>query len=140
MGEAENKNPEEFWKIISQMRNWGKSNNDSSAGISPREWHTYFIELFRVKNDVPEQIHDKLKALEEQPVFTELSYRIKNQEILLALKKLNQNASPGIDKVSAKMLYAGSQQLMPILCLFLNKTFSEVGHPREWALNYQKLF
>ena len=137
--EAESKNPEEFWKIISQMRNWGKIENDRSFAISPREWHTYFKELFRGKEDVSEQIHGKLKALEAQPVFTELSYSIKNQEILTALKKINQKASPGYDKVSAKMLYEGRLQLMPILSLFLNKTFSEVGHPKEWALNYLKI-
>ena len=136
--QTENKNPEEFWKIISQMRNWGKSDTDSSGGITPREWHTYFTDLFTIKDDVAEQIHHKLKALEDQPVFTNLSYKIKNHEIQLALMKLNQKASPGIDRISAKMLYAGKQQLMPILSLFLNKTFSEVGHPRAWGLNYLK--
>ena len=59
------------------MRNWGKTYNDSSSAISPREWHAHFTELFRVKDDVLEQIHDKLKVLEEQPVFTELTYSIK---------------------------------------------------------------
>ena len=61
-----------------------------------------------------------------------------NEEIQLAMKKLNQKASPGIDKVSAKMLYAGREQLMPVLNLFLNKTFSEVKHPRDWSLNFLK--
>ena len=136
--EAESANPQEFWKTISQMRNWGKPAKDNSEGIPPREWHAYFTELFRNKEDLPEQILANLKRLEEEPVFTELSFRIQNHEIGQAFKKLNQKASPGVDKVSAKILYAGRKELTPILNLFLNKTFSEVGHPSVWATNILK--
>ena len=79
-----------------------------------------------------------LKKEEIQHAFTELSYRITDKELNEALKKLNQNASPGHDKVSAKFLFAGGNPLLPVLSLFLNKTFSEVRHPSAWALNYLK--
>ena len=74
--EAKKNNPEEFWKLISRMKKWGKPENDSSSSISPREWHTYFTDLFRVKKDLPEQIQQQLKALEDQAIFTNLSFRI----------------------------------------------------------------
>ena len=56
----------------------------------------------------------------------------------MALQKLNKKATPGIDRVSATMLYSGREMLIPILKLFLNKTFSEVKHPRDWTINFLK--
>ena len=120
------------------MKNWGKHKDDVSEGISPTEWYSYFSNIFRQGQKPKADVLNKLKEQENQPVFTELCFRITNKEINDALKKLNQNASPGHDKVSAKFLCAGGMPLLPILNLFLNKTFSEVKHPSAWALHFLK--
>ena len=113
------------------MRNWGKQSNEMPQVISPNEWHIYFTDLYNENLTPQEQIKTKLKILEKQPMFTHLDFRIQDHEINQAFKKLSQNASPEIDKISGKTLYAGKQ-------LLLNKTFSEANHPSSWSLNFLK--
>ena len=120
------------------MRNWGKNKDDASEGIPPTEWYSYFSNILCTEKKRKAEELNMLKEEEIQPAFTELSYRITDIELNEALKKLNQNASSGHDKVSAKFLFAGGNPLLPVLSLFLNKTFSEVSHPSAWALNYLK--
>jgi hypothetical protein len=38
--DAEDKNPNEFWKYVDKLK--VKVNNDPSSNISPNEWLTYF--------------------------------------------------------------------------------------------------
>ena len=59
-------------------------------------------------------------------------------DIEKALKRLKQNASPGPDAISAKLLFAGRNELMPLYKLLFNKIFVDVSHPTIWSENYLK--
>ena len=44
--DAEDKNPNEFWKNVDKLK--VKVNNDPSSNISPNEWLTYFKHLMNI--------------------------------------------------------------------------------------------
>ena len=44
--DAEDKNPNEFWKYVDKLK--VKVNNDPSSNISPNEWLTYFKHLMNI--------------------------------------------------------------------------------------------
>ena len=46
--ESEDKNPSEFWKSVSQLKE--KVSNDPSCNVSPNEWMNYFKQLVNIEH------------------------------------------------------------------------------------------
>ena len=133
----ESKTPREFWETIKKMRNWGKSNKEQETPISPSEWFSHFTSLLNKGADnVAPNIYKDLERLESEPVFSDVDFRITIEDIDLALKRLNKSASPGPDKLSGKLVLAGTQELKPLLELLLNKMFTYAKQPNVWSQNY----
>ena len=81
---------------------------------------------------------NELHKLEQEPFFSELDFRITENEITEALNRLNTKASPGPDKISGAFLVAGKEILMPMFKLFFQKLFSLASHPVSFAYNFLK--
>ena len=100
----EAKNPIEFWNLVKRMQKWGKSDSQSEDIIHPNEWLNHFQTLLNEGVEAPADLKNELEILEKEPSFSELDFRISTKEIEKALNRLNEKASPGVDKLSGKLL------------------------------------
>ena len=135
---AEKGNPDKFWSTIDKMRKWGKKSSDPGDSIPPSEWLNYFQSLLSTKNPTTPAILEELKALEQEPYFSELDYLITADEVNGALKRLNKKSSPGPDKISGAHLSAGIDLLMPALIILFNNMFSSAKQPSLFSSNFLK--
>ena len=83
-------NPEEYWKLLQKMKD---IKNDPCDNISIKEWESYFRKLNNTEsgntsNPIDDQIINDLAKLEETKVFNEMDFKIKNDEITCAIRKL----------------------------------------------------
>ena len=69
----------------------------------------------------------ELHTSEQEPHFSEMDYKITNEEITKA--SLNVKASPQPDKFSGSFLPAGNSILLPALNIFFNRLFSMATQP-----------
>ena len=116
------------------MRNWGTPRQDPADNIHPSEWLTHFRDIPKT----PQCFLQELEALEAEPYFSELDFRISKQELDSAFRRLNRKASEGPDRVSGELLYAAREIFSPMLLIIFNKAFCNVSHPSIWSENFLK--
>ena len=133
---VEKGNPKEFWELMHKMRNWGTNQREKESPISPREWQSYVNALLNPEVETPSDITDQLEILEKEPFFSELDFTITKKDVEGACKRLNKNASPGPDKMYAKYILVGKDELMPIILLLFNAVFTHAYQPKQWTQNY----
>ena len=133
---TENAKPAEFWKLVKEMKSWGNCTNDSCETIHPNEWLDHFQKLFNETKPTQPCLLQELERLEKYPYFSDLDFRISVKDIERALKRLNKKASPGPDRISGSLLFAGKDSLMPLIKLFFDKLFSHCTQPEIYSLNF----
>ena len=132
----EEQKPIEFWNVVKKIKNWGKSQTKVENSINPKDWLNYFQELLNEGEEVPDYLKEELQRLESVPMFSQLDYRISVGEFNKAIKRLNTKSSPGVDKISSKLLVVGKSELSQVLIIFLNKLFSHAYQPHSNSLNF----
>ena len=136
--DMEGKDPKSFWKIIDDMRSWGSYKNDPGDCIEPSKWVDHFKVLFSDNQSPVSKAETtiKLTELEKRVNFCQSDYRISNNEILEAIKKLKLNKSPGPDRVISEFIIYGKEVLAEPLCKLFNMVFRSAVQPSEWSLNF----
>ena len=132
----EEQKPTEFWNVVKEIKNWGKSQTKVENSVNPKDWLNHFQELLNEGEEVPDYLKEELERLESAPNFSQLDYRISIGEFNKAMKRLNTKSSPGVDKISSKLLVAGKTELSHMLIIFLNKLFSHAYQPYSNSLNF----
>ena len=64
---------------------------------------------------------------------TEEPQNILYSEVEEAIRTLKRNKSPGSDEITAEMIQAGGEQLVPQIHLLCNKAWNESTIPEEWS-------
>ena len=143
----ESNNPKEFWNMIQEMRNWGDKKNYPADNIEPAKWVTHFKNLF--KNNPEKELafrgEEGYDILSKQPidnvhfpVFTNLDYIIKEEEVLKAIKGLKKNKSPGLDNIISEFIIYGKYDLVKSICKLFNLVFRTTSYPKIWTVSYLK--
>ena len=71
-------NPRQYWQLIDKMRKWGKDIKTTKDEISSSKWVSYFENLFYSNGETSN--HSSI-----YPVFNELGFAIKREEISTAI-------------------------------------------------------
>ena len=136
---VESKNPKEFWEIVKKMRSWGKQNSDPSTSIHPREWLEHFNRLFcEVDTNFSEKLSREIEKYNEAPFYSELDFKITENEIKGAISRLKKSATHGYDNIIGKLIVAGKDTFIPLLLIIFNKVFLDAKYPSLWGKNYLK--
>ena len=135
--ELGNDNPKEFWNQINRMRSWGREKDDAADRIGPQKWTKHFENLFGRPTEHLEEQHPSTSGT-RTPIFNELNYSIKQEEVRKAINQLKKNKSTGFDNIINEFLIAGKDVLtQPLLNLF-NLIFSRSTYPKLWTINLLK--
>jgi hypothetical protein len=101
--DAEDKNPNEFWKYVDKLK--VKVNNDLGSNISPSEWLKYFKHLMNI-----DQVNKFTDSSMNFAEFVEnynmqlLNSNITTEEVLKAAKSLKNGKAGGPDGILNEML------------------------------------
>ena len=128
----ESNNPKEFWAIINRTRNWGSETNDPADNIEASKRLHHFKTLFRNEVGSSKPEHDSQSCSEEEdnhPYFSDLDYRIKEDEITKAINLLKKNKAPSLDNLTNELIIAGKQSLIKSLCKLFNLIFRTAKYP-----------
>ena len=135
MDELYDKDPSKYWKVVNDLKNTAKSKNEEL--ISPQNWFEHYRSLLGSQNndssDFDKSIQENIKQLETEQYFSELDFKITENDIRHHIKKLKKNKSPGLDGISNEMIKAGSNVLTPILVKVFNKLLNEGKFPKSWG-------
>ena len=81
-------------------------------------------------------IDSQLSKLEKEKCFTELDNTISKSEISNTIGKIKNEKSPGLDRVSNKMIKHSQTVLLPILHKNFNKCLTYDYYPTSWSSGY----
>eukprot|EP00112_Aurelia_sp_Birch-Aquarium-sp1_P010181 Seg2187.2 transcript_id=Seg2187.2/GoldUCD/mRNA.D3Y31 product="hypothetical protein" protein_id=Seg2187.2/GoldUCD/D3Y31 len=111
--EIEDQDPKTFWKLIDNMRKWGKTSKDSADAIHQTKWYDHFSKLLNNNNEncIAKDQEKLLAELEKTPCFSKSDFRICEEELLKALNSLKKNKSPGPDNVIGELIIWGKDSL-----------------------------
>ncbi len=131
-------NSSEYWKLIQELESVTKNHNRNSAEkVSVTQWLEHFKRIMVKDKNIQKSPHEKLveETLQKaEPCFTELDYKIKNQEVEAAISKLKNGKASGNDCISNEMLKHGRNYIIPALCKLFNLIFSSGHFPNTWKL------
>ena len=78
-------------------------------------------------------ISDYVNDKENWHIFNDLSYKIRDDEIVKAVSTLKNGKACGIDLITNKMLKASSSLLLPALNKLLNMILVSGHYPSVWS-------
>ena len=126
------KNYTEFWNTFNST----KKRKSQSSNIESSVW----INHFKTLNAEPEtnemerrNIHDNISECQTQSKCIDiLDHEIQEQEILKVIKKLKNNKSPGIDRITNEMIKCTKSYMVPVLKKIFNLILNSGHFPSEW--------
>ena len=99
------------------------------------------LRLFRNEVGSSKPENDSQSCSEEDdnhPYFSDLDYRIEEDDIMKAINSLKKNKAPGLDNLTNEPIIAGKQSLIKPLCKLFNLIFRTVKSPQRWTLCFLK--
>ena len=135
--DAEDKNPNEFWKYVDKLK--VKVNNDPSSNISPNEWLTYFKHLMNI-----DQVNKFTDSSMNFAEFVEnydmqlLNSNITTEEVLKAAKSLKNGKAGGPDGILNEMLKISCIYNTTAYVNLFNTILKSGIYPELWRENYIK--
>ena len=107
--------------------------------IPVKEWLSHFKNLMgepnnnETTNDFDKSISNYIK--ENQLIFNQLNFRIRDSEITRAIHLLKNNKSPETDGIINEFLKARKEILLPCITKLFNSIFNSGIYPSSWHVN-----
>lgn len=129
-------NPSRYWKLVNELKRM-QADPAKPDSISPGEWFKYFKDLFSKphfsNHQFDDQMLNEIALLENQKIFNELNFVIKESEVFLVLKNLKTGKATGPDGILNEMLKSGAAELSKPLTTLFNVIFSKGSYPKRWC-------
>ena len=124
------RNPREYWKCIKQ--NCNKAPN-SADKVPLESFANYFNTL--LNEDVTTEHDDLLQNITQENDVTDLERPITTEEIILSIKNIHSNKSPGPDGICIEMFKSIQNEILPFLNSLFNEIFESGELPPDWCKN-----
>jgi hypothetical protein len=132
---ASENNPKEYWNLLEKLKGLDKTSTSQQSSIEREEWFSHFSNLLKPYELTQRdgEVTSELQMLEKMPVFNELSFRIKQEEMEQAIKKLKNGKSAGPDRILSEMIKVTSDVLVRYLTRLFNTILLQGTYPNSWA-------
>ena len=131
--------PNQCWEILNSLRNDYQDSTDSK--ITPEEWVSHFSNLNKTKQEYTnrvEVINELLKQKEKIKQYSNLDFKISDQEILKALNSLKTGKSKGLDGICNEMMKGAKDSIIPCLNKIFNLILLKSFYPKHWKISFIK--
>ena len=137
---AETSNPQEYWKLVSELR----ERNRNTTNSNPEDFTSFFEKLYakniKYKNNTHTlEIEEIVQKTLNRSTDLSLEPDFKIEELRKAIHKLKSNKSAGPDRIPAEMLKASPEIILKLLVKIMNKIKSLEHYPLKWALGITSL-
>ena len=133
-------NPKKFWNYVnSKLKNMnkiGKLNFKNSMGMEETTTED------NMKSEIMNNFFKSVFVEEDNREFTQMnimpnlpnmeSIKVKEEDILKRLLKLNINKSPGPDKLHPRILYEVRNEIVSALVIIFNQSLIDHHVPQDW--------
>ena len=82
-------NPKKYWSLLDDIAN--KTDNNKTPDITAGTWFDYFSNLNKKTNFSGKDLIDKLEAIKNEKIYSELDNKINTKEISNAISSLKNN-------------------------------------------------
>ncbi len=153
--------PKKFWKMIKDMKGYGRETADPSDSIAPNTWKEYFKGLLNSKTttptsaprDAPTPTSTPATPSLTQPTLAtpsptqptpplkhaqELDAAITMKEFQAALRKIKIGKARGPDGIIAEYIKYASTNVIEALLEIMNVIFTNSIYPSQWTINFLK--
>ena len=126
-------NPKLFWKIVTEMNNWGKKSTDPADKIPAQDWENHYKKLL---NDSGPNVDIATPAMKTfDPTLDGIVTKIELQNALKLIKPLK---AAGPDRILGEYLKVFGQMYEPILLKLIQTIFANHVYPDSWRINFLK--
>jgi hypothetical protein len=122
-----------FWKILNRF---SKKGTDKNIKITIDQLYEYFKSLNENEELNTDEINvdEPLDIIDNQDIIDILDHDISEEEILIAVKNLNNGKAPGEDGIINKYINSTVNQFLPIYINLFNLIFSSGMIPDSWLV------
>ena len=115
LNNLEENNQKQYWKLVSELKELEANKTCESECLSAKEWVDYFSTLLYNSNmENCTNLESCISKMLETNTFSKLDYRITQKEIKYCISKLKNGKAVGMDRISAEMIKASTNQLLPV--------------------------
>ena len=125
------KDPKRFWKIVNGS---SKERKEELSLISKDVLAEHFEKISNIDDD--ELFESVLDENQIYMVNQQLNAVISEEEILKAIKRLNNNKACGFDRIINEFLKNSAEKLLPNLTILFNIVLISEKVPTSWSLGY----
>jgi hypothetical protein len=128
----------DYWDAIKELRDFQNPKLKLDESIPLDKWYEYFNTLNQSKTDKEKEnkMKTELEREEKNPIFNELSFKIKTKEIRQVINKLKNGKAAGLDRLTSEMFKILTPKIVPILCKLFNFMLTNSYYPNNWATGY----
>ena len=124
------RSPREYWKFIKQNCN---KTSDSANKVSMESFVNYFGNHLNM--EATTQNDDLLQNIIQNNDNIDLEGPITNEEIILSIKHIHANKSPGPDGICIEMFKSIQNEILPFLSSLFNELYDRGEIPSDWCKN-----
>ena len=137
LNNLEENNPRQYWKLVSELKDLESNKSCESECLSAQEWVTYFSDLLYNSNmENCTNLEYCISKMLETKTFSKLDYRITQKEIKYCISNLKHGKTVGMDRISAEMIKASTNQLLPVYEKLFNSIFRQGIYPNNWKESF----
>ena len=131
--------PSKYWELLNKLKYDDEKKSSGESNIPADEW----VEYFKILNTVPSGYESRIKeiksmlcSLEQHKTFSDLDYKVTENEVIKALHTLKNGKSTGLDCVSNEMLKCSESILLPCFVKLFNSILCTGFYPKQWKTGY----
>ncbi|MCU7800906.1 MAG: reverse transcriptase family protein [gamma proteobacterium symbiont of Lucinoma myriamae] len=130
-------NPKQYWNLVKELKELDADSSSNKTPVASEEWIKHFSNLLLSKNQENcTELEKLIKEMSATSTFTTLDFRITQEEIKQAIRKLKPGKASGLDKISAEMLKASTSSLLQVYEKLFNSLFRKGIYPNCWRESY----
>ena len=124
-------NPKEFWKMISDMKGWGREKVDPCDTIPPKDWEAYFTNLLNTKE--VDAITTLRPRVNPNP---QMDRKIKMDELESVVARSRYGKARGPDGTIMEYIKFAPENVKKALLHVMNAIFTSEIYPTSWSINF----
>ena len=137
LNDLEVNKPKQYWKLVAELKEVKSSSSSNSDCVSAQELINHFSKLLYNKNMVNcSELESFICNMFTAKTFTNLDYRITNDEIKTCISKLISGKAVGMDRMSAGMIKTSVGQLLYVYEKLFHSIFRKGIYPHNWKKSF----
>jgi hypothetical protein len=132
-------NPKAYWSLVDELRdlNRHESNTNPDSNISSDEWINHYNSLISgTTPPVPRDLLKELNEMKSELFFSELDFKITEEEVCKAIKSIKNGKTAGPDRISNEMIETSSPFLLQVFIKLFNGIVLTGLYPKAWSPGY----